>query len=138
MSLVYCSYDFIDENAAPVGKPFIVPATTDFHSMLVKSVISCSTVLTEAAILKQHPFSKQYYHEDYALWMKLMSCGVTTGGCQEVLAHYRKLDGSRSNNKLKAAKERMRINREYLRLPFFTRVYAAVGYVVNAVLKYYI
>ena len=42
--LAYCSYDFWDESGRPIEtmKPFIVPVRTDFHKMLVSSVVSSS------------------------------------------------------------------------------------------------
>ena len=42
--IVYCSYDFIDEQNKTIKKPFIVPQQTNFNKMLASSVISCSSV----------------------------------------------------------------------------------------------
>jgi len=136
-SLAYCSYDFIDENGVSVGKPFIVPFSTDFRHMLTKSVISCSTVLGCAHLFQRNPFPTDHYHEDYALWMKLLQDDVKAVGCSEVLARYRQHIGSRSHNKLHAAKERIHIFRKDLHLPLYLCVYATFGYALNAIKKYY-
>lgn len=136
--IVYCSYDFIDENNATIKKPFIVPSTTDYKKMLASSVISCSTALLDAELLKEHPFKPEFYHEDYVLWMELLSIqGVTAVGDTNILAHYRQVSGSRSNNKGNAAKERWNTYRQALGLNFCESVWAFVRYAIKGVLKYY-
>lgn len=136
-SIAYCSYDFIDENSCLTGKPFLVPPETDFRKMLKSSVISCSTALIEAGLLQAHPFNPEYYHEDYVLWMELLRIPVKTAGDPEVLAHYRQVGGSRSNNKLNAAKERWKIYRNALDLGMWASLQSFVAYAVNGLRKYW-
>ncbi len=136
--IVYASYDFIDENDSGVKKPFIVAAETDYKKMLGRNEIGCSTVLVEANLLRQHSFRKEYYHEDYALWMELLSLPVTAVGVTEVLTHYRVISTSRSYNKKNAAKHRWIIYRSALNLSFTESVCAFLKYAVNAVKKHYI
>lgn len=136
--IAYCSYDFIDENSTEVLKPFIVPRETYYKKMLVSSVISCSTALIDGKILKEHPFNPQFYHEDYVLWMELLALPVKAVGDPLVLAHYRQVSGSRSNNKKNAAIQRWKTYREALGIGFFKSVGAFVAYAVQGVLKYYI
>ena len=134
--IVYCSYGFIDENDEQIRVPFIVPESTSFNKMLRRSVISCSTALVKEYLLKEHIFKHEYYHEDYVLWMELLSIPVTAVGDTEVLAYYRQLTGSRSYNKLKAAAYRWRIYRDALNLGIVESVVAFAAYVVNGVIKY--
>ena len=54
--IVYCSYDFIDEQNHSIKKPFIVPQQTNFHKMLASSVISCSTSFIKTELMQAHPF----------------------------------------------------------------------------------
>lgn len=136
--IVYCSYDFIDENGCPIHKPFIVPKETNFEKMLSSSVISCSTSFIRADLMKAHPFNQGFYHEDYALWMELLRVCPTASGDQKVLMHYRLVSGSRSNKKGNAAKERWNTYRNALNLDVFTSVWAFVRYAVNGVIKYYL
>lgn len=134
---VYCSYDFMDEGGRPIGKPFLVPEETSFRDMLVESVISCSTLIIKAGALKAHPFNNQYYHEDYVLWLELLQAGYTFCGVKDVLAHYRQVAGSRSNDKCNAAKKRWMIYRDYLKLPLLRSLWYFGGYAFHAVKKYY-
>lgn len=54
--IIYCSYDFIDEQNNPIKKPFIVPQQTDFNKMLASSVISCSTSFIKTELMQAYPF----------------------------------------------------------------------------------
>lgn len=137
VDIVYCSYGFIDETGKPIKKPFIVPAETNFRSMLTSSVISCSTALIRTGMLKEHYFNPDIYHKDYMLWMELMKIPCKAVGNTEVLAHYRQSAGARNIKKGNAAKERWRVYREYLHLGLFTSIYAFIGYSVKGVIKYY-
>lgn len=136
-NIIYCSYDFIDENGCQIKKPFVVPENTNYNQMLVSSVISCSTVLIEADLLKKHLFRPEFYHEDYVLWMELLAVpGIKASGEKKVLAHYRQVSGSRSNNKWNAAKERWNTYRDALKLNFFKSAVVFVKYAINGVRKY--
>lgn len=135
--IAYCSYDFIDENGNEVLKPFVVPTETNYKKMLVSSVISCSTALITSQLLKAHPFKPEFYHEDYVLWMELLALPVKAVGDQTVLAHYRQVTGSRSNNKVNAALERWRIYRDALNMSLFDSVVAFIRYAIKGVRKYF-
>lgn len=134
--IVYCSYGFIDENDKHILRPFIVPEETNFEHMLVSSVISCSTALIDAELLKQHPFNAEYYHEDYVLWMELLSGSIKAVGNTEVLAYYRQVDGSRANNKINAAKQRWLIYRKVLHLGTIKSLSIFVQYALCGIKKY--
>ena len=114
--LVYCSYDFIDEHSRTVKKPFIVPEKTDFKKMLSLNAIGCSAVFIKSDLLKKHKFDHTFYHEDYVLWMKILKEPIIARGDKRVLMHYRTMKGSRSNNKVNAAKKRWLIYRKELGL----------------------
>ncbi len=134
--IVYCSYDFIDENGNEIKRPFIVPEFTDFNRMLVSNVISCSTGLFKAELLKEHPFCTEYYHEDYVLWMELLRLPIKAVGDPKVLMHYRQVKGSRSNKKGNAAKERWNIYRRALGMNFLSSANAFFRYAINGLRKY--
>lgn len=137
VEIVYCSYDFIDENGAPLRRrPFIVPRETDFRHMLSKSVMSASTVLVLGRVLGPEPFRLDVYHEDYALWMRLLSVPVRAAGDEKVLMHYRQRARSRNGRKLHAAAERWRVYRVCLRLDLWESLAAFAAYAVNGALKY--
>lgn len=136
--IVYCSYDFIDEENNSIKKPFIVPQETNFNKMLASSVISCSTSFIKTELMQAYPFNPDFYHEDYVLWMELLRVCPTAYGDQKVLMHYRQVTGSRSNKKGNAAKERWNTYRKALKLNTVTSAWAFVRYAVNGVMKYYL
>lgn len=136
--IVYCSYDFIDEESRSIKKPFVVPQQTNFNKMLASSVIGCSTSFIKAELMQAHPFNPDFYHEDYVLWMELLRVCPTAYGDQKVLMHYRQVTGSRSNKKGNAAKERWNTYRKALKLDTVTSAWAFVRYAVNGVMKYYL
>lgn len=136
--LAYCSYDFIDDKGNSILKPYLVPETTNFEKMLYNNVIGCSTVLIQADLFKKHRFLKECYHEDYALWMEMLQEGCRAVGLSEVYVHYRKVFGSRSDNKKNAARQRWWIFRKKLKLPFWKSVMAFTGYAFYGVIKHYL
>ena len=137
--LVYCSYDFWDESGRPIErmKPFIVPQQTDYRKMLVSSVVSCSTAMVRAELLKAHPFRKESYHEDYALWMELFALPIRAAGDEKVLMHYRQVRGSRSNAKGNAAKKRWEVYRKTLHMGLTQSAWAFLRYAVRGAIKYF-
>ena len=134
--IVYCSYDFVDENDQPIKRPFIVKPEATFNSMLVSSVISCSTAFIRADILKAHPFDSSYYHEDYVLWMQLLRLPVKARGDEKVLMHYRQVSTSRNIHKGNAARHRWTAYRKALGLSLPVSLWAFARYAVRGVLKY--
>lgn len=136
--IAYCSYGFIDENDSPMMRPFIVPEETNYKKMLTKCVFSCSTIMVKTDIFKAHPFKSVFYHEDFVLWMELMKNGYKAVGDAEVLAEYRQVSGSKSNDKRKSAKHRWTLYRKALGLGVIPSCIAFIGYTVNGIKKYYL
>ena len=131
--IVYCSYDFIDEQNNSIKKPFIVPQQTNFNKMLASSVISCSTSFIKTELMQVHPFNSDFSHEDYVLWMELLRVCPTAYGDPKVLMHYCQVTGSRSK-----AKERWNAYRKALKFNAVTSARAFVRYAVKGVVKYYL
>lgn len=134
--IVYCSYAMKDETGKSKHRDYIVPSETNLSKMLTENVMSCSTVLLKAALLKEHGFETAFYHEDYALWLRLLKDGCCAYGCTQVLAVYRLHGDSRSANKLSSAKNRWRIYREYLKIPFFRSAGYLLRYAAAGLKKY--
>lgn len=136
--IVYSSYDFIDENDVFIKKPFVVAAETNYKKMLGRNEIGCSTVIVDASLLQHHLFRKEFYHEDYVLWMELLALPVVAVGVTDVLTHYRVISTSRSYDKKNAAKWRWKIYRDALKLSFAESTWAFLKYAVTAVKKHYL
>lgn len=135
--IVYCSYELVDEQGKKVCKDFIVPETTSFKESVVRSVITCSTVLLTGQLVKKKRFPTNLYHEDIALWFEILRDGGTARGVPEVLAAYRQRANSRSAGKLSSAKKRWIIYRKHLKLPFLKSVVIMAKYGYYGVKKYW-
>mgnify|MGYP003307884766 CR=1 FL=1 len=134
--ICYCSYSLIDESGNPVCNDFIVPEQTDFQQSMIRSVISCSTVLLTKQIAQNHRFPVDVYHEDIALWFTLLRDGAVARGVPEVLAAYRQRENSRAANKLTSACRRWVIYRKHLKLPFAQSIKLMIQYAYYGVIKY--
>ena len=134
--IIYCSYALFDASGKKCHADFVVEEQTTLEKMLVRSVMSCSTVLLSVSTIRTKRFPTNLYHEDYAFWLDLLRSGFTAVGVTEVLAGYRVISGSRSFNKLKSAKNRWRVYRDYLGLPLIPSMKAMACYTFNGLKKY--
>lgn len=135
--ICYTSYSIIDAAGKKVKPDYIVPKTTTFASLLRENTIGCSTVLLSAAMVEKYRFEIDFYHEDYVLWVSILRNGGKAVGCREILTQWRYIADSRSFDKRRAAQNRWRIYRKYLKLPLGTCVCAFFGYAIAGVKKYY-
>lgn len=134
--IVYCSYAIIDQSGKPEYKDFIVPEDVDFQSALIKSVMSCSTTVFTREIAQNYSFPLKYYHEDLAMWLKLLKDGKKAVGISDVLASYRVRDDSRASNKIRSAYNRWEVYRKYLGIPFWTSISLIARYALLGFEKY--
>ena len=134
--IVYCSYAMMDENGAPCYADFIVEETATLDSMLSRNEFSCSTVLLRRDALAGRRFRTDFYHEDYVLWLELLQRGCTAVGITDVLADYRIVQHSRSNDKARSAMHRWHIYRQYLHLPLSRSLSAFIRYALSGLKKY--
>lgn len=126
--IIYCSYELVDEQGVKVCNDFLVPEATTFRESIVRSVITCSTVLVTGELAKNNRFPVNMYHEDIAMWFQILREGGTARGVQEVLAAYRQRSNSKTANKLKSAGRRWIIYRKHLKMPFFQSAITMVRY----------
>lgn len=134
--IVYCSYAIIDECGNKRCDDFVVPETTDYNEMLVRTTVNCSTAVLSRKIVDNYRFCTDYYHEDFLLWLDILKDNKTAVGVVDVLAKYRVMQGSRSFNKFKSAMHRWKIYRDYLNIPFLRSVSLLAKYALLATKKY--
>lgn len=134
--IIYCSYAIVDEKRKKICNDFIVPEETSFRKSMIRSVITCSTVLLTKNIAKAHRFPTDIYHEDIALWFQLLRDGVVARGVTEVLAAYRQRGNSKTANKLKSACRRWVIYRKHLKLPIIQCIILLIQYGYYGVIKF--
>lgn len=134
--IVFCSYEIVDENGQKCCNDFLVPDVTTFQDSIVRSVITCSTVLMTRSLAENHRFPTNVYHEDIALWFQILRDGGKAFGVQEVLASYRQTSSSRSSGKLTSAIRRWVVYRKHLRMPLLASARAMVRYAYFGLIKY--
>lgn len=134
--MAYCSYAIVGPTGEPVKGDYIVPATTDFESLLKENVILCSTMFIRADIAKEILFNTEFYHEDFVLALDILRAGHKAAGCTDVLMSWRYINNSRSFNKVRCAKNRWRIYREYLGYSALRSAYLFVHYGFAGLRKY--
>ncbi len=133
--IIYTSYSLFTDK--PDGRRnYIVPACTNYESMLLENVIGCSTVMLHRSILEEHHFRDGIYHEDYALWLELLKSGYIAVGCSDVLVDWRVSQTSRSFNKWSAAGNRWMIYRKVEKLPFLKALRAFAVYMCHGIAKH--
>lgn len=133
--VVYCSYTMIDEDRHLLSE-YVVPPKTSYEELLKESTISCSTALLSRRITDSEHFLSEYYHEDYVYWLHLLKQGYVAAGSTESLVDYRVAEGSRSHDKLKAAKNRWYIYRKAEQLPLWRSVTVFCSYAMRGMAKY--
>ena len=126
--IIYCSYAIVDEHGEKLCNDFIVPPSTTFKESIVRSVITCSTVLVTAELAKNNRFPTDMYHEDIAMWFRILKDGGVARGVPEVLAAYRQRADSRSAGKIKSACRRWPIYRRHLGM--------SVGQTIGTLIRY--
>lgn len=131
--LCYTSYSYINANGARSKGNYRVPPSVTYSKLLLENYIGCSTVLLRAQILKKHSFSTNVFHEDYALWLKLLRGGIRAVGVAEPLVYYR--TGGRSSDKVQSARYRWKIYRDEERLPFLKSLFYFSFYCLNGIRK---
>ena len=135
--IIYCSYAMIDEDGKTINKQYIVPEKADFELLLEENVIGCSTVMLSKHVYKKFRFMKEYYHEDYILWLTLLREHFRAVGLSEVFVDYRVMKSSRSGNKRKSAIMRWKIYREFLKMPLISAGIIWIKYLIKGIVKYF-
>lgn len=134
--IVYCSYEIINKNGTKSRADYLVPDQVEYLDLLKENCIQCSAMFICAYILKNIRFNTDFYHEDYILGLDILKAGYKSAGCTDVLLKWRYIENSRSFNKKKSAKNRWRIYKDYLRLPYAKCIYYFICYTVAGLRKY--
>lgn len=135
--LICSSYNFINDTGANVSKPYLIENRFfTYKEILDENIIGCSTVILKKNVFMKFKFNKKYAHEDYMLWLELSYNNYKIYGISGPLVSYRKIKGSRSNNKLKAAINRWKIYLAREDLKFSEKIKHFLNYTVRAVTKH--
>ncbi len=135
-ALCFTASAFIFEDGRPSDSLLTVPEKVTRKDLLKQNVISCSSVLARRRDLLDDPMPDgTNLHEDYAVWLSLLGRYPYAVGVNEAMLVYRVSTGSKSGNKVKAAKMQWRTYR-YCRIGLFRSAVSFVSYAWRSVRKY--
>lgn len=135
--VLYSAYRLIDGDSRVI-KDRPIPDVTTLDMLLRENYICFSTVLIKASLAKKYRMKKNYFHEDYCYLLDLLRDGIVLYGLNDYLVGYRVSDQNRSKNKLKAARYRWKIYREYLQLGLMDSWKYFISYSFKGIKKYYV
>ena len=128
------SYRLLNADPTVIAKIYRVPKVIDYAMMLRENFIGCSTVLVRAALLPKPAFDRRFFHEDYALWLRLLQGGCRAVGIEEPLVDYR--PGGKSANKFAAARHRYTVYRQSEGLSVYKSLRLIASYACRALVKH--
>lgn len=132
----YCAYAIIGANGEKVKDDYLVPEQVTYEDLLKENCIQCSSMLIRADVVRQFPFTTDFFHEDYVMGLQLLRAGYKAVACTEILSKWRYIENSRSFNKWKSAKNRWDIYRNFLKLPLGKSIYVFAHYAFAGLRKY--
>lgn len=135
--LIYTGSAYIDKSGEKKKFTLEVPSSVSYEELLSQNIISCSSVLIEREEMLKYPMPElDEIHEDFVVWLEVLSEGSRAFGVQEPLLIYRLSENSKSGNKLKSAKMNWNVYK-YLSIPFFKRIRLMVKYATSNLIKYF-
>ena len=131
----FASYVFADANGVPNDKIVHVPATITYRQALKNTTIWTSTVMLDMTKLSKKDVEMPDVRrgQDTATWWKVLKKVGKAYGLDEIMAIYRRSDGSLSSNKITALKRTWNLYRNVEHLNVFRSSFCFVFYCLNAV-----
>lgn len=133
--LVYTGSAFINSDGSQIDWYLRAPKSITYKQLLKQNLISNSSALVRKELYTKYYATGDDMHEDFAIWLGILKSGGRACGVDEPLLIYRIAQGSKSGNKLKAAKMNWNTYR-YVGLNLVQSIYYMGWYTVNGILKY--
>ncbi len=115
-------------------KEIVAPSRATYKSLLKGNCIGNLTGAYDSQVLGKF-YQEPVGHEDYLMWLRILSTGVVACGIRRPLARYRVGDSSLSGNKTRAARWTWMIYRQKLGLSFPIAAYYFWCYASASLLK---
>lgn len=130
----FTGYQFTDENGEKTGKKVSIPLKINYEEALKNTTISTITVMFDITkINKELLKMPNVKNEDTATWWNILRHGYNAYGINEILAFYRRSEGTRSSNKFISIKNTWILYRKQEGLSFFKSMYNFISYIKNAI-----
>lgn len=132
----FTAFTRISEDGQRSGLTLEVPERISYDELLKDNVIGCLTAIVRRSVYPNLSFSEVGW-EDMAAWLSILRTGDLGYGLNESLAQYRIVDGSRSNNKLFAARLRWETLRKVEKFSVARSGYLFARYAMHGLRKHY-
>lgn len=130
----FTGYEILKEEENKVIK---VPSQLNYSQFMKNTIIGTLTVMINVDIVGEVRLINVKKDHDSMTWAKILREGNLAYGLDESLAYYRKVEGSISNDKFKAAKNHWNNCRNIEKLSLPKCLYYFFFYGINAVKKHY-
>lgn len=119
-----------------LGRVIHVKNRLSYRSLLSHNSINCSSVLVRRDVAMEFPMEYDEAHEDYIMWLKILSKYGKATGIPEPYLCYRMAQNSKSGNKWKSAKMTYLVYR-YMGYNHVQSLCFFISYAVHGVWKYW-
>ena len=133
--MVFTAYEMIDSKDEIIKYRQVTEKVT-LDSLLKENFIIFSTTLFKKTSINGVLFNPKWFHEDYVFLLECLQKSKIFVGVNENLTKYRVHENGRSYNKLKSAKYRWKIYREFLNLGLLRSAYYFINYIFYGFKKY--
>lgn len=131
----YTAYHCVDEYNKPLDKTIKTAGNLDHDAYLHNTIIGCSTVMVDKAIVGDVTVPNFRTSEDAATWLNILKKGFLAYAIEQPLTSYRIRKKSASSNKLKASYDLWKVYRQQEKLPIFNAMECFFSYAFNAIKK---
>ncbi len=137
--LVFSSYRRIDElSKKDILRPFIVPSTVNYKSLLKTCPIALCTAIYDTAHCEKYFFNEQLgsMRDDYVYWLTMLKDIGYAYGNQDILVDVRLRKGSVTGDKKKVIIPQWKVLRNVERLPLLLCCYYIICWAFISYRKY--
>ncbi len=120
------------------NKVIKVPSKLNYSQFMMNTIIGTLTVMINIDIIGEVRLVNVKKDHDSMTWAKLLRQGHIAYGLNESLAYYRKVEGSISNDKFKAAKNHWNNCRKIEKLSLLKCLFYFFFYGINTIKKHYL
>lgn len=129
--------ELIDINGTTTGKVISVKEIITYKDLLKHNSINCSSVLLKTEIAKEFPMHNDDCHEDYIMWLEILSKYDKACCVNEPLLKYRVSNTGKSGSKLKSAKMTFKVYR-YMGFGLFKSIICFCSYTFHGIKKHFL
>lgn len=132
-----CSYEVIDNEGISKKKFIKMMDKVDYMGFLTNNLLQTVGIMVDLEIIQRDKLvmPNMRRRQDAATWLKVLKSGHMCYGMKEVLAQYRRVEGSLSSNKVKAVKGVWYLYRKVEKLNLLVSIYCFIRYAILAVWK---